>query len=152
MCFTYSLQYYDKALLSQAAIFGLRKDLDLETGLRFSWVSLIFYFGYIIGCYPVSYSRLNRTIRSWSKYSSPGLLKNSLLRRYALLPVYSGPSSSYLPPPVLPIPEYLWIAFCLGCWKVAFHRPSCSALVFGTRIQNKFSVPLCGIPSVEGPW
>ncbi|KAE8419008.1 hypothetical protein BDV36DRAFT_294657 [Aspergillus pseudocaelatus] len=26
MCFTYALQYYDKALLSQAAIFGLRDD------------------------------------------------------------------------------------------------------------------------------
>lgn len=54
MCFTYALQYYDKALLSQAAIFGLREDLGLEDGLKYSWVSLIFYFGYIAGCYPVS--------------------------------------------------------------------------------------------------
>lgn len=54
MCFTYALQYYDKALLSQAAIFGLRDDLDLQSGLRYSWVSLIFYFGYMGGCYPVS--------------------------------------------------------------------------------------------------
>lgn len=54
MCFTYGLQYYDKALLSQAAIFGLRDDLGLEDGLRYSWVSLIFYFGYVAGCYPVS--------------------------------------------------------------------------------------------------
>lgn len=54
MCFTYALQYYDKALLSQAAIFGLREDLDLQSGLRYSWVSLIFYFGYMAGCYPVS--------------------------------------------------------------------------------------------------
>lgn len=53
MCFTYALQYYDKALLSQAAIFGLRDDLGLEDGLRYSWVSLIFYFGYMAGCYPV---------------------------------------------------------------------------------------------------
>ncbi|OGE49565.1 hypothetical protein PENARI_c020G08328 [Penicillium arizonense] len=52
MCFTYALQYYDKALLSQAAIFGLRDDLGLEDGLRYSWVSLIFYFGYMAGCYP----------------------------------------------------------------------------------------------------
>ncbi|KAI9367338.1 major facilitator superfamily domain-containing protein [Aspergillus egyptiacus] len=52
MCFTYALQYYDKALLSQAAIFGLREDLDLEDGLKYSWVSLIFYFGYMAGCYP----------------------------------------------------------------------------------------------------
>ncbi|KAH6982676.1 major facilitator superfamily domain-containing protein [Ilyonectria destructans] len=55
MCFTYSLQYYDKAILSQAAIFGLRVDLDLTDGLKYSWVSLIFYFGYIVGTYPISY-------------------------------------------------------------------------------------------------
>jgi hypothetical protein len=53
MCFTYALQYYDKVLLSQAAIFGLRTDLGIEDGLKYSWVSLIFYFGYIAGCYPV---------------------------------------------------------------------------------------------------
>ncbi|CAG7919196.1 unnamed protein product [Penicillium olsonii] len=53
MCFTYALQYYDKALLSQAAIFGLREDLGLQDGLKYSWVSLIFYFGYIAGCHPV---------------------------------------------------------------------------------------------------
>ncbi|KJK62536.1 Major Facilitator Superfamily protein [Aspergillus parasiticus SU-1] len=55
MCFTYALQYYDKALLSQAAIFGLREDLDLQSGLRYSWVSLIFYFGYMAGCYPIAW-------------------------------------------------------------------------------------------------
>ncbi|KAH8703490.1 putative MFS transporter [Talaromyces proteolyticus] len=55
MCFTYALQYYDKALLSQAAIFGLRKDLGLEDGLKYSWISLIFYLGYIAGCYPISW-------------------------------------------------------------------------------------------------
>ncbi|KXX81879.1 Thiamine pathway transporter THI73 [Madurella mycetomatis] len=54
LCFTYALQFYDKALLSQAAIFGLRRDLDLEDGLRYSWASLIFYFGYMAGTYPVS--------------------------------------------------------------------------------------------------
>ncbi|KAH6624054.1 major facilitator superfamily domain-containing protein [Chaetomium sp. MPI-SDFR-AT-0129] len=54
LCFTYALQFYDKALLSQAAIFGLRADLGLEDGLTYSWASLIFYFGYIAGTYPVS--------------------------------------------------------------------------------------------------
>ncbi|KAM6513018.1 hypothetical protein FSOLCH5_010714 [Fusarium solani] len=55
LCFTYALQYYDKAILSQAAIFGLRDDLNLNTGLKYSWVSLIFYFGYIVGTYPISF-------------------------------------------------------------------------------------------------
>ncbi|KAF4502418.1 allantoate permease [Fusarium agapanthi] len=45
LCFTHALQYYDKAILSQAAIFGLRDDLKLTTGIRYSWVSLIFNFG-----------------------------------------------------------------------------------------------------------
>ncbi|KAF9894176.1 hypothetical protein FE257_009149 [Aspergillus nanangensis] len=48
------LSFYDKAILSQAAIFGLRDDLDLNTGLKYSWVSLIFYFGYIVGTLPIS--------------------------------------------------------------------------------------------------
>ncbi|KAK4136033.1 MFS general substrate transporter [Trichocladium antarcticum] len=54
LCFTYALQFYDKALLSQAAIFGLREDLGMQDGLKYSWASLIFYFGYIAGTYPVS--------------------------------------------------------------------------------------------------
>ncbi|KAI9042843.1 major facilitator superfamily domain-containing protein [Aspergillus affinis] len=36
MCFTYALQYYDKAVLSQVAIFGLREDLEIEDGLKYS--------------------------------------------------------------------------------------------------------------------
>ncbi|GJN73281.1 MFS transporter [Purpureocillium lilacinum] len=55
LCFTYALQYYDKAILSQAAIFGLRKDLGLQDGLKYSWVSLIFYFGNLVGTYPVAF-------------------------------------------------------------------------------------------------
>ncbi|KAJ4315957.1 hypothetical protein N0V84_008091 [Fusarium piperis] len=54
LCITYALQYYDKAVISQAAIFGFRRDLDLETGLRFSWAILIFYFGHMVGMYPCS--------------------------------------------------------------------------------------------------
>ncbi|KAL2129716.1 hypothetical protein VTI74DRAFT_7415 [Chaetomium olivicolor] len=52
LCFTYTLQYYDKAMLSQAALFGLRKDLDLQTGNRYSMTASIFYLGFIIGAYP----------------------------------------------------------------------------------------------------
>ncbi|KAK7413969.1 hypothetical protein QQX98_007152 [Neonectria punicea] len=54
LCFTYALQYYDKATMSQAAIFGLRTDLGLEDGLKYSWATLIFSIGYIIGTYPIS--------------------------------------------------------------------------------------------------
>lgn len=70
MFLTYGLQYYDKAMLSQAvsqpgasaktapvanrtkAIFGLRTDLHLETSNRFSFSSSIFYMGFIAGAMP----------------------------------------------------------------------------------------------------
>ena len=54
LCITFALQYYDKAVISQAAIFGFRRDLDLETDLRYSWATLIFYFGHMVGMYPSS--------------------------------------------------------------------------------------------------
>lgn len=48
----YGLQYYDKAMISQAALFGLRDDLNLRVGNRFSFASSIFYLGFIVGAYP----------------------------------------------------------------------------------------------------
>jgi MFS family permease len=48
----YGLQYYDKAMISQAALFGLRTDLDLTVNNRFSFASSIFYLGFICGAYP----------------------------------------------------------------------------------------------------
>ncbi|KAB5529060.1 major facilitator superfamily domain-containing protein [Coniochaeta sp. 2T2.1] len=52
LCLTYMLQYYDKAMLSQAALFGLRTDLDLNVGNRYSFSASIFYIGFIVGSYP----------------------------------------------------------------------------------------------------
>ncbi|CAI7570813.1 unnamed protein product [Penicillium crustosum] len=55
MALSYGLQYYDKTLLSQAAIFGLREDLELFIGIRYSMASSIFYLGWIAGAYPTIY-------------------------------------------------------------------------------------------------
>lgn len=69
LCLTYGLQYYDKAMLSQAvreisdlgltilttieqALFGLREDLGLLTGTRYSYTAAIFYLGFVLGIYP----------------------------------------------------------------------------------------------------
>ncbi|KAL4898284.1 major facilitator superfamily domain-containing protein [Aspergillus ambiguus] len=52
LCLTYGLQYYDKSMLSQAALFGLREDLDLMIGNRYSFCAAIFYLGFIVGAYP----------------------------------------------------------------------------------------------------
>ncbi|KAF7561053.1 hypothetical protein G7046_g3118 [Stylonectria norvegica] len=52
LCATYGLQYYDKAMLSQAAIFGIREDLDLIVGDRYSFTASMFYLGFIAGAWP----------------------------------------------------------------------------------------------------
>ncbi|TEA21380.1 putative transporter [Colletotrichum sidae] len=52
LCMTYGLQYYDKAMISQAALFGLQTDLGLTVGDRYSWSASIFYLGFIVGAYP----------------------------------------------------------------------------------------------------
>ncbi|RVX66329.1 hypothetical protein B0A52_09760 [Exophiala mesophila] len=52
LCITYGLLYYDKAMLGQAAIFGLRDDLQLRTGNRYAFSSAIFYLGFIAGAQP----------------------------------------------------------------------------------------------------
>lgn len=53
LCVTYGLQHYDKTMLSQAAIFGLRDDLGLLEGDRYSFSASIFYLGFIAGAYPL---------------------------------------------------------------------------------------------------
>ncbi|KAI5479125.1 major facilitator superfamily domain-containing protein [Pseudohyphozyma bogoriensis] len=56
MMFTYTLSYYDKAMLSQAVLFNMRQDLGILTpASRYSLVSSIFYMGYLAGCFPISY-------------------------------------------------------------------------------------------------
>ncbi|OAP60802.1 hypothetical protein AYL99_05804 [Fonsecaea erecta] len=52
LCLVYGIQFYDKAMLAQAALFGLEKDLDLNVGNRFVFSSSIFYLGFIVGAYP----------------------------------------------------------------------------------------------------
>ncbi|RAO67550.1 uncharacterized protein BHQ10_003562 [Talaromyces amestolkiae] len=68
MMFTYMLQSYDKGILSAATQFDLNADLGLTTVIgyeangtpitnnkKYSNASMIFYVGYVIGTYPMSY-------------------------------------------------------------------------------------------------
>ncbi|EFX04995.1 allantoate permease [Grosmannia clavigera kw1407] len=48
---TYMLSFMDKTILSSASVFGLREDNHLTTE-QYSWVSSIFYFGYLGWQYP----------------------------------------------------------------------------------------------------
>ncbi|KAK4051674.1 hypothetical protein OIO90_004624 [Microbotryomycetes sp. JL221] len=58
---SYGLQYYDKAILGSAAIFGIIEDLGLSTTvngvtstLRYSTASAAFYWGYIVAVLPLA--------------------------------------------------------------------------------------------------
>lgn len=50
----YAFFYIDKTTLSYAAIFGIREDLNLQ-GTQYSWLSSIFYFGFLIWAFPTNF-------------------------------------------------------------------------------------------------
>ncbi|KAG0682895.1 hypothetical protein C6P40_001807 [Pichia californica] len=50
----YGMNYVDKAALSWAVMFNLKKDIHID-GNQYSWVSAIFYFGYLGAEYPANY-------------------------------------------------------------------------------------------------
>ena len=50
---TYVLQFMDKLAVSNASVFGLQEDNHLKKN-EYSWVSSIFYFGYLAGQFPTS--------------------------------------------------------------------------------------------------
>ncbi|OBT82514.1 hypothetical protein VE02_09591 [Pseudogymnoascus sp. 03VT05] len=54
MACAYFLQFLDKFILGQAALFDLRQDLNLH-GSEFAWTSAVFYFGYLFWSWPSSY-------------------------------------------------------------------------------------------------
>ncbi|OWO98961.1 hypothetical protein B2J93_6111 [Marssonina coronariae] len=53
MFVTYNLNFMDKTILSSAAVFGLTEDNHLINS-QYSWVSSIFYFGYLFFEYPTT--------------------------------------------------------------------------------------------------
>lgn len=54
---TYMFNFMDKAILSSAAVFGLRRGEDndgLLTGAQYAWVSSAFYLGFLAATYPAA--------------------------------------------------------------------------------------------------
>ncbi|ODV88114.1 hypothetical protein CANARDRAFT_26270 [[Candida] arabinofermentans NRRL YB-2248] len=49
----YGINYVDKAALSWAVMYNLKKDIGID-GAQYSWVSSIFYFGYLGAEYPAN--------------------------------------------------------------------------------------------------
>ena len=50
----YAFFYIDKTTLSYAAIFGIREDLGIH-GQQYSWLSSIFYFGFLFWALPTNF-------------------------------------------------------------------------------------------------
>ncbi|KAH8902081.1 hypothetical protein BR93DRAFT_887917, partial [Coniochaeta sp. PMI_546] len=51
LCCTYALQFMDKLSLGYSSVYGIIPDNHL-VGQNYSWVSSIFYFGYLAAEYP----------------------------------------------------------------------------------------------------
>ncbi|KAH8647659.1 MFS allantoate transporter [Xylariales sp. PMI_506] len=61
---TYFVTYIDKSTLSYAALFGLQADVGL-VGTQYSWLSSIFYFGYIAFEYFTSFAMQKLPAGKW---------------------------------------------------------------------------------------
>ncbi|WFD19856.1 hypothetical protein MCAP1_002096 [Malassezia caprae] len=55
MCGCVFLQMSDKMLLNSVSLLGFLTDIHLENKEQFSWISSIFYFGYILGSFGHAY-------------------------------------------------------------------------------------------------
>ncbi|KAL3481114.1 major facilitator superfamily domain-containing protein [Aspergillus californicus] len=54
MCWVYMIQFADKTTLNYASLMGLQADTNL-VGNQYSWVSSIFYAGYLVWEFPTTY-------------------------------------------------------------------------------------------------
>lgn len=55
MCGCVFLQMSDKMLLNSVSLLGFMSDIHLENQQQFSWISSIFYFGYLLGAFLHAY-------------------------------------------------------------------------------------------------
>lgn len=60
----YVFYYIDKTTLSYAAIFGIKDDLELK-GEEYSWLSSIFYFGFLAWSFPSNYLMLRSPVAKY---------------------------------------------------------------------------------------
>ncbi|CAK4033125.1 MFS general substrate transporter [Lecanosticta acicola] len=65
----YLLQYLDKNGINYASVYGLEEGTKLH-GQQYSWLSSIFYFGYLAGQFPASYLMQRLPIGKFLAYST----------------------------------------------------------------------------------
>ncbi|KAL0256839.1 hypothetical protein SLS55_007648 [Diplodia seriata] len=51
---TYLIQFLDKSCISYSALWGMRQDVGLH-GSQYSWLTTIFYLGYLVAEFPLNY-------------------------------------------------------------------------------------------------
>ena len=76
--FTYLLQYLDKNGINYASAYGLKKATNLE-GQDFSWLSSIFYFGYLLGQFPAGYLMQRLPVGKYLGFATIGKLNFDIL-------------------------------------------------------------------------
>lgn len=120
---TYSIQFMDKVALSASSVFGIKEDNHL-VGQDYSWVSSIFYFGYM-GCQPLA----ARSIQ----VAPPGRLLAITVFLWGIILACSAATHSYA--------GQLLCRFFLGCTE-AFVSPICMHLSssFYTETQQPLRV------------
>lgn len=68
LCLVYGLNYLDKTTVSYASIMGLKTDLHLA-GQEYSWISSMFYFGYLFWEYPTNRLLQRLPLGKWSAFN-----------------------------------------------------------------------------------
>ncbi|KAL4937230.1 hypothetical protein BDV06DRAFT_232730 [Aspergillus oleicola] len=84
---TYMLSFMDKTILASASVFGLIEDTHL-VGQQYSWVSSIFYFGYLIWQWPTNFLILRLPVAKYLAANT--LLWGTVVAMTAACVSYSG--------------------------------------------------------------
>ncbi|VUC26107.1 unnamed protein product [Clonostachys rosea] len=89
MCWVYAIQFADKISLNYASLMGIRDDTHLDPkSQQYSWVSSIFYAGYILWEFPTTYLLRRLPI---GKYTSANIvLWGIILTLHAVASDYAG--------------------------------------------------------------
>ncbi|PWY96382.1 MFS allantoate transporter [Aspergillus sclerotioniger CBS 115572] len=125
----YAFFYIDKTTLSYAAIFGIEEDLKLH-GTQYSWLSSIFYFGFLVWAFPTNFllqrlpigKYLGANIFMWGVF----LIIQAACHNFATLAVLRalGGAAEACSDPAFMLITSMWYTrreqpVCIGLWYTA---------------------------------
>lgn len=127
----YAFFYIDKTTLSYAAIFGIKKDLNLH-GTQYNWLSSLFYFGFLAWAFPTNFlmqrlpigKYLGVNIFAWGFFLMLQAACNSFAT-LAVLRVLAGMAESCSDPSFMLITS-MWYTrrqqpLKIGIWVIRLH-------------------------------